>query len=123
MATKDMTDAKRQVLMELKKQMMKEDSMGLEKAMPVKKVVVASDSKAGLEEGLSKAQEILKKRKELGLGTEEEPMADDSEEEACPVCGKMDCGCDMESEEGCICGKCPDCLSSKIDNLENKLAE
>jgi len=63
---KDKYEAKRKMLMALKKDMMMEDDMGLgDKLKKMKKVTVASDTEEGLKEGLSKAEEILKKRKDI----------------------------------------------------------
>lgn len=64
--------AKSKMLKELKKSMMEE--MGApfgEKMKEMKKVTVASDSEEGLEEGLSKAQQILKKKKDFDLDEDE----------------------------------------------------
>ena len=52
-------------LQELKEEMLDEIGESYEPHMEkMKKVTVASDSQEGLDEGLNKAQEILKKRKE-----------------------------------------------------------
>jgi hypothetical protein len=75
--------AKRKMLEALKKDMSKEDSMGLPEALGSKmhKVTVAADSKEGLAKGLDKAKEIMQKRSEmLGLGDEKEEGS--TEEEA-----------------------------------------
>ena len=62
-------EARKKMLQELKKMMGDDMHEGMkEKMKDMQKVTVASDSKEGLEEGLSKAQEILKKRKEFGCG-------------------------------------------------------
>lgn len=77
-------DAKRKMLKELKKQMMKEDDVGLGDVLKSKmKVTVAADDPKGLKKGLSKAEEILSKRKEmLGMGDVEElPLEEDMEDE------------------------------------------
>ena len=76
---KDKMMAKREMLKELKKAMMDDDDVGMaEKLEGMKKVTVASDTKEGLEEGLDKAQEILKKRKAM---MEDDSAADMEEDE------------------------------------------
>ena len=59
--------AKMSSLKNLKKSMLEDMNEGLDSKMK-EKVTVASDSKEGLEKGLDKAQEILKKRKEFKDG-------------------------------------------------------
>jgi len=61
-------DVRKKMLKELKSAM-KEDMYGPMKD-GLQKVTVASDSEEGLEEGLSKAQQILEKRKEMLEGEE-----------------------------------------------------
>jgi len=75
--------AKREMLEALKKEMNSGDDVGMaDKLKDLKKVTVASDSKEGLEKGLSKAQEILKKRSELlGLDEDEDEKEDKEESE------------------------------------------
>jgi len=77
--------AKRKMLESLKSEMSKEDSMGLPellKGKKLEKVVVASDSKKGLETGLDKAKEILKKRSEMmGMDSEVESEEEEIDEE------------------------------------------
>jgi len=85
--------ARRRMMEEGRKMMMEDDNMGLPELLkgkkPAQKVVVAADSKEGLQKGLSKAEEILKKRSEmLGLDSaapeaegESEEMEDEGEEE------------------------------------------
>lgn len=63
--------AKLGVLKDLKKEMMSDMHGGLKDKMK-EKVTVASDSAEGLEEGLDKAQEILKMRKKMKDGDEYE---------------------------------------------------
>lgn len=115
MAIKGMNEAKRKVLEELKKQMMSEDDMGLKDMLgsKVKKVTVVADSDEGLQKGLSKAQQIAAKRKEM-LGEESEKEGGESEE--------MEDSEEMEGEE-CECGECPMCLKNKIEQIEEKLGE
>ena len=65
--------AKKAMLEKLKKMAMEEDKEMNGKEM--KKVTVASPTEKGLEEGLSKAQKIIKARKEMNEGD-----SDDSDE-------------------------------------------
>ena len=81
--------AKMDMLKDLKKSMMMDDDLGMKEKM-MQKVTVAADSEKGLEKGLSKAQEILKKK----LG-DKMPK----EEEKCGECGKASCECDGEEYE------------------------
>jgi len=80
---KGKNSVKREILEKLKREMMATDDVGLgDKVKELQKVTVASDSKEGLEKGLSKAQEILKKRAEmLGLEEDEEAMDEESMDE------------------------------------------
>ena len=72
--------AKKEMLKDLKQLMASEDDVGLKDRLDgMKKVTVAADSKEGLEKGLTKAQEILKKRSEM-LG-----LADDMEDAECEM--------------------------------------
>lgn len=86
----------------------------------MKKVTVMAKDKAGLKEGLEKAEEVM----------DEMPEASEKEEESeelCPDCGKNPCECeDAESESE----EAPheeasdlDSLRAKIKELEAKLAE
>jgi hypothetical protein len=60
-------EARTKMLKELKKAMRDDIHEPLREGMKgLKKVTVASDSEEGLEEGLSKAQKILKKKEEMG---------------------------------------------------------
>lgn len=59
MAKKDKKDMKRMMLEKLKKAMKSSDKGDMSK------VTVMSDSEEGLEKGLSKAQEIMKKRTDV----------------------------------------------------------
>lgn len=117
----DKMEAKRKMLKELKKQMMSEDDMGLGDALKSKmKVTVAADSPKELKKGLSKAEEILEKRKEmLGLEAGECPveemaeMMEDEEEEEMADGGKAKkkyadggrMGMDYDEEEGEVPGE------------------
>jgi len=64
----DKKEAKKMMLKKLKKSMQGEMHGKMKEGMSDKmqKVVVSSDTKEGLEEGLSKAQQILKKKLESG---------------------------------------------------------
>jgi len=84
----DAKQAKIDMLKLLKKDMMSDDDLGLGEKLKkgkMQKVTVMSDSEEGLEKGMSKAQEILKKK----LG---------SEESECPDCGETECECDEEGK-------------------------
>lgn len=85
----DKNEARRKMIELGRKMMAEDDNMGLPELLkskkPTKKVVVEADSQEGLEKGLSKAEEIMKKRSELlGLGGEEkeEEKEEESEEES-----------------------------------------
>jgi hypothetical protein len=59
-------EARKRMLKELKKTMHDDMYEGMDEKMKgMKKVTVSSDSEKGLKEGLSKAQEIMQKRKEM----------------------------------------------------------
>lgn len=74
------------------KEMMGEEKKGmLSKNMP-KKVTVMSDSKEGLEKGLSKAQQIMKAK--LGSLPEEDYEKEDEMEEMCEKCEESPCCCE-----------------------------
>lgn len=108
----DKKEARKDMLKALKKMMMSEDDMGMgEKLGKMHKVTVAADSKEGLKKGLSKAEEILKKRKDLmGYDEDEKPGK-------CEECGKEPCECeDVESED-----EDEGELKDKISKLEEKL--
>ena len=66
-------DVRKKMLKLLSKQMRDMSYDDMEDSLPKKamKVTVASDSKEGLKEGLSKAEEIMKMRKEQGYGDKE----------------------------------------------------
>lgn len=95
--------AKKELKEELLK-MLKSDMLGMKKEgkkdlfegkMPKKmeKVTVMSDSKEGLMEGLSKAEQIMKAK----LGSKYESKEDEEmegEEKECKKCSKMPCDCD-----------------------------
>jgi hypothetical protein len=110
---KKMMEIKRKALMDLKSALKEDDAKELGPKLGLKKkVVVAADSEKGLEEGLDKAKEIMKKR----MG-DKMPMMDDAEMLA-------DSDEEMEEEGECECckdGSCPNCLKDKISKLESKL--
>ena len=87
-------------MLEMLKQEMK-DMMGEEKKgilsekMP-KKVTVMSDSKEGLEEGLSKAQQIMKSKLGMLPEMESEEMESEESEDKCEMCEKEPCECEEE---------------------------
>lgn len=69
--------ARLEKLKEMKKSM-KDEMMNKMDKSDMQKVTVMSDSKEGLEKGLSKAQEIMKKKfKEGGVGTGEDAKYED----------------------------------------------
>lgn len=72
--------AREMILKNMKKKVRDEGKMPMSGMLkPKMKVTVASDSPEGLEEGLSKAEMILKKRKEM---MSEEPEMEESEDES-----------------------------------------
>jgi len=87
--------AKKKMLQELK-EMMRSDSYS-PMAEDLQKVTVMSDSEEGLQEGLSKAEEILQKRKAMMEDMDEDEDSDEDDE------GEMDLSSLMkrmsESEE------------------------
>lgn len=83
---------KRSILKDLK-EAMRQDMHGSMGDKMKQKVVVASDSPEGLEEGLSKAQEILKKRLEM-MGEDMDSESEDSEESSEDLSDE-----DLEDEE------------------------
>lgn len=106
------------MLSRLSKEMAKNDDGGLGemlKGKKMEKVMVASDSKEGLAEGLDKAQEILKKREGMPMGKHEmegcemsdEDMPEESEE--------------MEDEEEVE--ETPEEIQAQIAALQAKLAK
>ena len=62
---KEKMEAKKKMLMELKKMMRDDYYEPMKEDMGSKKVVVESDSEEGLKKGLSKAEEILAKREKM----------------------------------------------------------
>jgi hypothetical protein len=75
------------------KEMMGEEKKGMLSENMPKKVTVMSDSKEGLEKGLSKAQQIMKAK--LGsLPEEEEYEKEDEMEEMCEKCEESPCCCE-----------------------------
>lgn len=113
--------AKKDMLKMLSKKMKDVMSEGYEKGGlkdKLMKVTVASDSEKGLESGLSKAKELMKKR--FGMEEEQEsPEMMESEEmpeemeESEEECEDME-----ESEE-----KSPEALRAEIEMLKRKLAK
>lgn len=75
----DKAKAKLKVLMDLKK--MAADMMGEDIQSGIKKVTVASPDKAGLKEGLEKAEELLGESDEM----EDEDMMEDESEDEMPM--------------------------------------
>jgi len=111
--------AKLSQLGELSKEMRK--MMGDDFGKSLQKVTVAADSKEGLEKGLSKAQEIMKKK---GMMDEMKPekMEEEAEEmmecEACEGEGCEACEDSEDSEE-----MSADSIKAKIKELQSQLAE
>jgi hypothetical protein len=114
----DKKEARKDMLKSLKKMMMAEDDMGLgEKLGKMQKVTVAADSTEGLKKGLSKAEEILKKRKGM-MGMEDEE--EESESEMCEECEKDPCECEDEESEDSE-KEDPKAIKEKMSQLEKKL--
>ena len=86
--------AKLEALMKLKRSMKEDDHAAIGKKMgdkfAMKKVVIASPTEDGLEEGLSLAEKIMQKRKGMkDMELEEESDEEmGSEDEECPVHGE-----------------------------------
>jgi len=76
--------AKSEMLKELSKTMSDDQNSPLKDIMGKKlqKVTVMSDSKKGLEKGLSKAEQILKKKEEMNPDMEMESSEDEMEDES-----------------------------------------
>lgn len=118
----DKRSAKLSQLKELSKEMKKMMGDGFAEGMKgMQKVTVASDSKEGLQKGLSKAQEIMKKK---GL-MEEMPEKEDKEEvcEACEGEGCEQCEEMEEYEEGMEEDMSADAIKEKIKKLQEKLKD
>lgn len=111
--------AKLSQLGELSKEMRK--MMGDDFGKSLQKVTVAADSKEGLEKGLSKAQEIMKK-KGMMSAMKPEKMEEEAEEmmecEACEGEGCEECEESEESEE-----MSAESIKAKIKELQSQLAE
>lgn len=107
--------AKKEMLKKLSKDIANEMKGPMRDGLKSKQEVkVVADSKEGLEEGLSKAMQILKKRKEMmGLSEESDDSDEKSEkiaklekmkemlgkdEEMCEACECAPCECEMEEE-------------------------
>lgn len=70
----------------MKDSLKKESMSGFDKSLkPKMKVSVMSDSEEGIEEGLSKAEEILKKRKEM-MKSKDSYECEECEDDGCPHC-------------------------------------
>lgn len=80
-----MKEAKMKMLAELKKAMSDDMYSPMSDALKdkkMKKVTVMSDSEEGLKKGLSKAEEIMKKKSEMeGMSDEDESMEDEMMED------------------------------------------
>lgn len=122
----DKRKAKLDSLRDLSKEMKK--MMGEGYADSMQKVTVAADSKEGLQKGLSKAQEIMKKKglmEEMDEESMDEPMSeeekemyediDDNEEEELSE--------DMEEMADKVDVMSPEEIKKKIEELQAKLAE
>lgn len=96
MADDKKMEAKLKLLKDLKKEMLGE--MFGDKMEGLKKVTVASDSEEGLEEGLDKAQEIMKKRMDM-MGYESEENEDDEKDEYADGGKKIEAMSDEEIEK------------------------
>jgi hypothetical protein len=113
----DKKKAKLSQLKDLSKEMSK--MMGDGYADSMQKVTVASDSKEGLEKGLSKAQELMKKKGLMSEMSDEEKEyeedIDDSEEEELEE--------DLEEMADDVDKMSPEEMKMKIKELEAKLAD
>jgi hypothetical protein len=113
--------AKLSQLGELSKEMRK--MMGDNFGKSLKKVTVAADSEEGLKKGLSKAQEIMAKKKMMPEMMPE--MEDESEEmEECEACEGEGCEECEESEEYEDSEEMsPEAIKQKIKELQSKLSK
>lgn len=103
--------AKEGMLKELSK-VMSSDMYSPLKEKKMQKVTVASDSAEGLKKGLSKAEQILSKKKEIAPELPEMEESED-EEESEDDSSEMEEGCeDMSKEE----------IQSKIEMLQKMLS-
>jgi|11BtaG_2_1085332.scaffolds.fasta_scaffold00947_10 hypothetical protein len=115
----DKKDAKLSQLKELSKEMSK--MMGDSYGDSMKKVTVAADSEEGLEKGLTKAQELMKKK---GL-MEDEPMSDEEKEyeEDIDDSEEEELEGDLEEIADDVDMMSPEDMKIKIKELEAKLAD
>ena len=116
---KDSIDAKKKMLLALRKEMMSSDDMGLPKHLnKLQKVTVAADNKADLSKGLDKAKELLQKRsKMLGLPEDSEEECLESPEEEASESPEEELSEEEPSEES------PEALKAEIERLKAQLAE
>lgn len=110
----DKKKAKLSQLKDLSKEMRK--MMGDSFGDSMQKVTVASDSKEGLEKGLSKAQEIMKKKGLMEDESEEMKENIDQEEEE-------ELSEDMEEMADDVDEMSPEEIKAKIEELKAKLEE
>ena len=119
----DKRSAKLSQLKELSKEMKKMMGDGFAEGMKgMQKVTVASDSKEGLQKGLSKAQEIMKKK---GLMEDMSEEKEDKEEvcEACEGEGCKHCEEMEEYEEDMEEDMSADDIKEQIKKLQEKLKD
>jgi hypothetical protein len=111
-----MYDAKKKSLLELKKAMMGDDTMGglgdALKAKKMQKVTIASDSPEGLHKGLSKAQEIMA-AKGLDEDSEEGSPGEEALESPAEESSEIDSGDETDV----------DSLKAEIAKLKAELAK
>jgi flagellar biosynthesis/type III secretory pathway chaperone len=74
----DEKKARKDMLESLRNMMKQEDGADVGEALGKHKVTVAADSKEGLMKGLSKAEQIMKKHKDM-MGLDDEPKAEKEE--------------------------------------------
>ena len=109
--------AKMNVLEDLRKHAM---SMMGDKVKAPKKVVVASDSKEGLEKGLEKAKQFIDADKGEGSLMNDE----DSYGETCPHCEGEGCGeCEEESPAEKMLENGAEIDSEREEDLDKQIAE
>lgn len=118
----DKKDAKLSQLKELSKEMSKMMGEGYGDSM--QKVTVAADSKEGLEKGLSKAQELMK-RKGLMEEMSDEEMSDEEKEyeEDIDDSEEEELEEDLEEMADDVDTMSPEEMMEKIKELKAKLAE
>jgi hypothetical protein len=122
---KDKLEAKKAMLKSLKsemKSMMGEGRGDLSDMLGKKlmKVTVASDSKEGLEKGLSKAEEIMQKKSESPeMEDESEYGCESCEDKGCPECEEME---EESSEEMPEEEESMESLKAQLAELKKQLA-